>query len=233
MDELRPLRKPLELEKLDAQSFVNRVFMWMFTGLIVTAAVAAWFASTVDMTAFVKENPLVFFGAIIGELILVFILIGAISRLSTGAAAALFILYAGLNGFVFSMIVSGYTPGSIASTFAVTAAMFGGMALFGWTTKRDLGPLGTFLLMALIGLIIGSIVNMIWFSQGIFWVLTGAGVLIFAGLTAYDMQRIKEMSRAGMDGETAGRAAVMGALSLYLDFVNLFLMLLRIFGQSR
>lgn len=233
MQDIPPLQPSLQVNTLEAQSFVNRVFLWMFAGLMVTAGVAAWFASTMDMQAFVEQNPLVFFGAIIFQLVLVIALVGAVSKMSSALAAAVFVFYAGLNGFVFSMIVSAYTPGSIASTFAVTSAMFGGMALFGWMTKRDLGPLGTFLFMALIGLIVGSIVNIFFFNQTIYWILTGAGIVIFAGLTAYDMQRIKELSQSGMDEETASRAAVMGALSLYLDFINLFLMLLRIFGQQR
>lgn len=215
------------------QSFLNKVFGWMFLGLLVTAAVAAYFSQTLDMQQFVADNPFVFFGAIIAQLILVFVLVGAVAAMSPAVAALVFLLYSGLTGFVFSMIISGYTTGSIASTFAITAGMFGAMALFGFVTRRDLTSLGSILFMALIGFIIASIVNIIWFNETIYWILTGIGILIFCGLTAYDMQKLKEIGAGEMDEEASDRAAVVGALALYLDFINLFLLLLRIFGRAR
>ena len=218
----------------DAQrAFLAKVFGWMFLGLLVTAGVAAWFSQTVDMETFVADNPFVFFGAIIGQLVLVIALVAMVNRMAPALAMAMFLLYSGLTGFVFSMIISGYTTGSIASTFAITAGMFGAMALFGFVTKRDLSSLGSILFMALIGFIIASIVNLIWFNETIYWVLTGIGILIFCGLTAYDMQKLKEIGAGEMDEEASDRAAVVGALALYLDFINLFLLLLRIFGRSR
>ena len=218
----------------DAQrAFLAKVFGWMFLGLLVTAGVAAWFSQTVDMETFVADNPFVFFGAIIGQLVLVIALVAMVNRMAPALAMAMFLLYSGLTGFVFSMIISGYTTGSIASTFAITAGMFGAMALFGFVTKRDLSSLGSILFMALIGFIIASIVNLIWFNETIYWVLTGIGILIFCGLTAYDMQKLKEIGAGEMDEEASDRAAVVGALALYLDFINLFLLLLRIFGRAR
>jgi FtsH-binding integral membrane protein len=166
-------------------------------------------------------------------LVLVFVLVGAVAAMSPSVAGLVFLLYSGLTGFVFSMIISAYTPGSIASTFAITAGMFGAMALFGFVTKRDLTSLGSILFMALIGFIIASIVNIIWFNETIYWILTGIGIVIFCGLTAWDMQKLKQMSTQAMDDDTADKAAIVGALSLYLDFINLFLLLLRIFGRSR
>lgn len=215
------------------QSFLNKVFGWMFLGLLVTAAVAAYFSQTLDMQQFVEDNPFIFFGAIIAQLVLVFVLVGAVAAMSPSVAGLVFLLYSGLTGFVFSMIISAYTPGSIASTFAITAGMFGAMALFGFVTKRDLTSLGSILFMALIGFIIASIVNIIWFNETIYWILTGIGIVIFCGLTAWDMQKLKQMSTQAMDDDTADKAAIVGALSLYLDFINLFLLLLRIFGRSR
>ena len=218
----------------DAQrAFLAKVFGWMFLGLLVTAGVAAWFSQTVDMTTFVDDNPFVFIGAIIGQLVLVIALVAMVNRISPALAMAMFLLYSGLTGFVFSMIISAYTTGSIASTFAITAGMFGAMALYGFVTKRDLSSLGSILFMALIGFIIATIVNLIWFNETIYWVLTGIGILIFCGLTAYDMQKLKEIGAGEMDEEASDRAAIVGALALYLDFINLFLLLLRIFGSSR
>ncbi len=218
----------------DAQrAFLAKVFGWMFLGLLVTAGVAAWFSQTVDMETFVADNPFIFFGAIIAQLVLVIALVAMVNRMAPALAMAMFLLYSGLTGFVFSMIISGYTTGSIASTFAITAGMFGAMALFGYVTKRDLSSLGSILFMALIGFIIASIVNLIWFNETIYWVLTGIGILIFCGLTAYDMQKLKEIGAGEMDEQASDRAAVVGALALYLDFINLFLLLLRIFGRTR
>ena len=218
----------------DAQrAFLAKVFGWMFLGLLVTAGVAAWFSQTVDMATFVADNPFVLIGTVIAQLVLVIALVAMVNRISPALAMAMFLLYSGLTGFLFSMIVSAYTPGSIASTFAITAGMFGSMAIYGFVTKRDLSSLGAILFMGLIGFIIGSIVNLIWFNETIYWVLTGIGILIFCGLTAYDMQKLKEIGAGEMDEEASDRAAIVGALALYLDFINLFLLLLRIFGSSR
>ena len=157
----------------------------------------------------------------------------AINRLSPAAALALFFLYAATVGITFALVFELYTAQSIFTTFLITSAMFGGVALWGYVTKRDLSTMGTVLFMALIGLILASVVNLFLANEAIYWITTYAGVAIFAGLTAYDMQKIKGFARAGLEGDAEDRAAIMGALALYLDFINLFLFLLRIFGQRR
>jgi FtsH-binding integral membrane protein len=153
--------------------------------------------------------------------------------MSVGAAQTMFWVYAGLVGVSLATIFLVYTHTSIARVFFVTAAAFGGLSLYGYTTKRDLSPVGSFLIMGLIGVIIASIVNIWLASSALQFAVSVIGVLVFAGLTAYDTQRIKEMYFEGDDQLTAGRKAVMGALSLYLDFINLFMMLLQLFGARR
>lgn len=215
-------------------TFVQRVFAWMAIGLTVTGAIAAVIGTSVDETWW--ENHFgVFVGLIILELVVVFGLVFLIKRIPSALAIAAFFFYSALNGVTLSIIFALYTTGSIAATFFVTAGMFGAMAAIGWFTKRDLSTMGSILFMALIGLILASIVNLFVANEALYWIITYAGVLIFAGLTAYDMQKIKEMQAAGADAysEQGKKAAVMGALALYLDFINLFLFLLRIFGERR
>ncbi|HEY8001251.1 MAG TPA: Bax inhibitor-1/YccA family protein, partial [Solirubrobacterales bacterium] len=154
-------------------------------------------------------------------------------RLSPPVALALFFLYAATVGVTFAFIFELYTAQSIFTTFLVTSAMFGAVGAWGYVTKRDLSTMGTVLLMALVGLILATIVNIFVASEALYWITTYAGVAIFAGLTAYDMQKIKGYARAGLDGDAEQRASILGALALYLDFINLFLYLLRIFGQQR
>jgi FtsH-binding integral membrane protein len=170
---------------------------------------------------------------IFAPLALVFFLSFRIGSMSVGAAQATFWIYAALLGVSLSSIFLAYTAASITQVFFITAATFGAMSLWGYTTNRDLSGFGSFLFMGLIGIVIASIVNIFLQSSGLGWVVSIIGVLVFTGLTAYDTQKIKEMYYAGDDGTVAGRKAVMGALSLYLNFINLFLMLLRLFGQSR
>jgi FtsH-binding integral membrane protein len=164
---------------------------------------------------------------------LVFFISFRIQHLQASTALGLFMLYAGLLGVSLASLSLVYTQASIARVFFITAASFGALSLYGYTTKRDLTAMGSFLIMGLFGLIIASIVSLIWPSGALQFVISVVGVLIFAGLTAYDTQRIKEMYDVMDDGTVAGRKAVMGALSLYLDFINMFLMLLRIFGDRR
>jgi len=166
----------------------------------------------------------------IGELALVFILSGAINRLSGTVATLLFLGYSALNGLTLSVIFIVYTADSIASTFAVTAAMFGAMSIYGYLTKKDLTSWGSFLFMGLIGIVIASLVNIFLQSSAVSWVVSGIGVLVFTGLTAYDTWKIKAMAAAGEEGR---KPAILGALTLYLDFINLFLMLLRFMGGRR
>ena len=162
-----------------------------------------------------------------------FFLSWRIDRLSAATARALFFVYAALLGASLSTIFAVYTDASITRVFFISAAAFGGLSLWGYTTQRDLSPMGSFLMMGLIGIIIASLVNIFLKSSGLDWIVSVIGVIVFAGLTAWDTQKIKEMYSAYDDGTVAGRKAVMGALTLYLDFINLFLMLLRLFGGRR
>src|SRR5512132_1870999 len=212
------------------QDFVRRVFAWMFGGLLVTAASAAAIGASDSLLTDITENPIlliVLFGAQIG---LVVWLSAGISRMSPGLAAAVFLGYSALNGVVFAFVFELYTAQSIFTTFLITAGMFGALAAWGYFTDLDLTRLGAVLFMALIGLILATIVNLFVANDALYWVTTYAGVAIFAGLTAYDMQKLKQW---GAQDPGDGRLAVLGALALYLDFINLFLFLLRIFGQAR
>jgi FtsH-binding integral membrane protein len=214
--------------------FIRRVYNWMGLGLAATAVVALYTASNPQLLRMIFGNTLVFFGLIIGELILVFWLSAAINRLSYATASLMFFVYSALNGLTLAVIFLAYTRASIASTFFITAGTFGAMSFYGYTTKRDLSSWGSFLFMGLIGIILASVVNLFFNSPMVYWVVTYAGILVFVGLTAYDTNKLKEMALAGFaDEETEGKSAVMGALALYLDFINLFLMLLRIFGGRR
>jgi uncharacterized protein len=214
--------------------FIRRVYNWMGLGLALTALVALYTASNPALLGVIFGNSLVFFGLIIAQLGLVLVLSAAINRLQASTATLLFFLYSALTGLTLSVIFLAYTRASIASTFLVTAGTFGAMSFYGYTTKRDLTSWGSFLFMGLIGIILASVVNIFFQNEMIYWVVTYAGILIFVGLTAYDTQALKEMARAGFaDEETERKGAVMGALRLYLDFINLFLMLLRVMGSRR
>jgi len=219
--------------QLARQSFLTSVFAWMFVGLGLTAGVAAYVASSNDMIAWFEDNSLIFFGLLIAEIGLVIAISWGISRISYQVAVFLFALYAAMNGFTLSIILEVYTTASIVSAFAVAAGMFAGMAAYGYVTKRDLSGLRSILFMGLIGVIIGLFVNIIWANSVLYWFVTFAGVLVFCGLTAYDMQKLKQIGSSGLDEKTAQKASIVGALSLYLDFINLFLFLLRIFGSAR
>ena len=212
--------------------FMRRVYNWMGLGLALTALVSLYTTSNPQLLSLIVGNSLVFFGLIIGELALVIILSAAINRLQASTATLLFFVYSALNGLTLSVIFLAYTRASIASTFFVTAGTFGVTSFYGYTTQRDLTSWGSFFFMGLIGIIIASVVNFFLHSPMIYWMVTYAGVLIFVGLTAYDTQKLKQMAMMGFaDEETARKSAVMGALALYLDFINLFLMLLRIMGR--
>ena len=219
--------------QLAQQTFFSKVFGWMFFGLMLTAVISAYFASQQDMLKFFNENPMYLFAALGIEWIIVFVMILAIKKISATVATFLFILYAALNGFTMSMIISIYTTGSIASAFAITAGMFGAMALYGYATKKDLSSWGSVLIMALIGFLIASIVNIFFYNETIYWILSGLGIVIFCGLTAYHMNRLKKISHASMSEEQRNKSAIIGALSLYLDFINLFCLILRFVGNAR
>jgi len=213
---------------------MQQVYLWMTVGLLATAGVAYFVVST-PIFGLVR-NPIIFFGAIIVELVMVVALSRAIARMSPAAAVGLFFVYAALNGVTMSVIFAVYTLSSIAITFFATACLFGAMTIIGYTTSRDLTKLGGFLLMGLIGFLIGSVINLFFASSAFYWLLTFAGIAIFVGLTAWNTQRIKNMTLAALqqgDELMAQRVGIIGALSLYLDFVNLFLLLLRLGGRRR
>lgn len=215
-------------------SFMNKVYSWMSLALVITAITAVFTASSRTMVELIFGNRLVFYGLIIGELILVVRLSAFASRLSAQAATATFLIYSALNGLTLAAIFLVYTASSIATTFFIAAGMFGIMSLYGYFTKRDLTTWGNLLFMALIGLILASIVNIFWANSTLYWITTYAGVLIFTGLVAYDTQKIKNMNVLGNEGTDEDRKeAIIGALSLYLDFINLFIYLLRIFGSRK
>ncbi|MBM3667959.1 MAG: Bax inhibitor-1/YccA family protein [Actinobacteria bacterium] len=217
----------------DSSAFLTKVFAWMFIGLAITGGVAALIGSNDALLTDLTESPGILIGIIIGQLVLVIALIAAINRMPVGLAMLMFFLYSATVGVTFSLIFELYTTESIFTAFFVTAGMFGALAVFGAVTKIDLSRVGAIAFMALIGLILATIVNLFWANETLYWVTTYAGVLIFAALTAYDMQKIKQLSHAGLEGEAESRASIIGALSLYLDFINLFLFLLRIFGRAR
>ena len=213
-------------------AFLWKVYGWMAVGLGLTAVVAFAVAGSPDLMRVLVGNRLVFFGLVIAELGLVFYLSARADRLSPGTASGLFALYSVLNGVTLSVILLAYTGESVTMTFVVTAGMFGALALFGSTTKRSLAGAGQFFMMGLVGLILASILGMFWHNDALQFLISVVGVIVFTGLTAYDAQRLKQMALALPEGQV-GAYAVVGALSLYLDFINLFLMLLRLTGGRR
>ena len=211
-------------------TLVRQVYAWMGAGLALTALMALITVSTPELLKAIVGNRLVFYGLMFGELALVFALSGAIHRMSAGVATMLFIGYSALNGLTLSVIFLVYTADSIASTFAVSAAMFGVMSIYGYATKKDLTSWGSFLFMGLIGIVIASLVNIFLRNDAVSWVVSAIGVIVFTGLTAYDTWKIKALAAEGAEGR---KPAILGALTLYLDFINLFLMLLRLMGGRR
>lgn len=212
---------------------MRNVYLWMTLGLAMTGLTAAYMASNLGWMQTLAENSILFYGLIIAELGLVWYLSARVMNLSFATAGILFAVYAILNGVTFSFILLVYTAESIVTTFFVTAGTFAAMALVGFFIKRDLSAIGRFLFMALIGLIIATLVNMFVGSSAFAWALTYIGVLLFCGLTAYDTQKIKNMllEYGGEVNEDTMKLALMGSLTLYLDFINLFLYLLRILGN--
>ncbi len=218
----------------EQQRFMVRVYNWMTVGLGMTGGTAYMVANSPTLLKLIFGNPIVPIVLVIAQLGLVVYLAMAVKKMSASQATGVFLLYAGLTGLTFSSIFIVYTASSITSTFLVTAGTFAAMSFYGYTTKKDLTSWGSFLFMGLIGIIIASIVNMFLNNETVYWVVTYAGVLIFVGLTAYDTQKIKEMNILGNEGtDEDTKEAISGALTLYLDFINLFLMLLRIMGDRR
>jgi FtsH-binding integral membrane protein len=213
--------------------FFNAVYAWMAAGLALTAVVAWWVSTQPEVMRQIFRGPMLI-ALIIAELALVFVIAAATTKINATAATVLFLLYSALNGLTLSVIFLIYTRGSLAGTFGVTAGTFAATSVYGYVTKRDLTSLGSILFMALIGLIIASIVNLFWANSTLYWIITYAGVLIFVGLTAYDTQKLKHIAYQTTDNPAlAARLSVNGALTLYLDFINLFLFLLRILGSRR
>lgn len=215
------------------RKFLLGVYNWMAMGLALTGVVAYGIYNSSAVYT-IAGNPILYFGLFIVQLAVVMGLSFAINKIPSGVAVGAFFLYAALTGLTFSVLFLVYTGASIASTFFICAAMFGSVSVFGYFTKMDLSKFGTYFFMALIGLIVASVVNIFLNSTTLHWIISYAGVLIFVGLTAYDTQRIKRMSQTtDYETEQGKKSAVMGALTLYLDFINMFLFLLRILGNRK
>jgi FtsH-binding integral membrane protein len=213
-------------------AFLSKVYGWMFLGLLVTAGTAVVVASSPALIETLILNRILFWGLLIAQLGVVFYLSARVNKVSPVTAAVLFMLYSGMVGITSSVIFLIYTGASIVSAFVITGGMFGAMAVFGSLTKRSLAGVGQFMFMGLIGLILASVVSIFWFNDVLMFVINVVGVLVFTGLTAWDAQRLKQMAVALPDGRV-GSYAVVGALSLYLDFINLFFFILRLMGGRR
>ncbi len=236
MQQLQPQSRAVDVEQYSAeiQLVFSQVYLLMTLGLVVTAIVAAWVSVTPSMLRLIFSSPWVWIGLMLVQIVVVIALSAAVTRLSTGVSVALFLVYAALLGVSLSAMLLYYTQTSITTTFLITAGTFGIMSVFGFVTKRDLTKLGNLMIMLLIGFILGSLLNIFLRSTAIYWILTYVGVAIFVGLIAYDTQKIKQMAATNLNsGRGHGAIVVMGALKLYLDFINLFLLLLRIFGRQR
>ena len=213
-------------------AFLSRVYGWMFLGLLITSGTALVVASSPLLIETLILNRILFWILLFAQLGLVFYLAARVEKMAPATAAILFLLYSALVGITSSVILLIYTGASIVSTFVITAGMFGALAVFGTLTKRSLAGVGQFMFMGLIGLILASIVGLFWHSDALQFVISVVGVVVFTGLTAWDAQRLKQMAVALPDGRV-GAFAVVGALALYLDFINLFFFLLRLFGGRR
>lgn len=211
---------------------MKRVYLNMFLGLLVTAFVSMACANSIAYLEFILLNRWAMIGLIIAEFGLVIGISSGINRLSSTVAMLLFFLFAAVNGLMLAPIFLVYTGASIAKTFFITAGTFGAMSIYGYTTGTDLSKFSRILMMALIGLIIATVVNMFMHSESFDYIISFVGIILFVGLTAWDTQKIKQMA-VGMPADQIGRLATIGALSLYLDFINLFLYLLRFFGDRR
>ncbi|EPR40230.1 protein of unknown function UPF0005 [Desulfovibrio sp. X2] len=215
--------------------FMRGVYGWMSAGLMLTAAAAIYTASSPAMIQAIFGNSILLIVLLVAEVGLVFAISGAINRLSATTATGLFLLYSVLNGVTLSSIFLVYSMAAIYKAFLTAGGMFGAMSIYGYVTKKDLSSWGSFLFMGLIGVVIAMVVNMFLRSPGLDFVISGVGVLVFVGLTAYDTQRLRYMAATAPMGDATvmRRGAIMGALQLYLDFINLFLMLLSLFGGRR
>lgn len=209
---------------------MSAVYRWMTAGLAVTALVAYAVATSETAIRFIFGNRIVFLGMFVAEIALVISISAAVNRLSAAAAGGLFMLYSALNGATLSVVLLVYTGASVGLAFATTAATFGAMSVYATVTRRNLASWGSFLFMGLIGIVIASIINIFLSSSMLSFIVSCAAVVVFTGLAAYDTQKLRALARAG---GTVAALPVNGALALYLDFVNLFLALLRLFGSRR
>ncbi|MDE6006948.1 MAG: Bax inhibitor-1/YccA family protein [Muribaculaceae bacterium] len=219
--------------KEQTNSIMKRVYVRMTIGLLVSAFVALGVASSQSLLYFFAGNQIVFWGMWIAMIAMAFIIPARLAKMSSGAVLGCFILFSALMGASLAPIFVVYKLGSIVATFFVTAGTFGAMSVYGYFTKTDLSKMGSILIMALFGLIIASVVNIFWANSTLYWIVTYAGVLIFVGLTAWDTQQVKRLAAANLEPSMADKLATMGAMNLYLDFINLFLYLLRILGDRR
>ena len=227
---------PLKTARAQVQvnEFIRSVYNWMAIGLGLTGVVAFYVSNSETLLKLIFGNQIIFFGLIIAELVLVFTISARVHKMQASTATSLFVLYAALNGATLSAIFLIYTSSSITSTFFICAATFIASSIFGMVTKRDLTSMGQFMFMGLIGIVIASVVNLFVRSSGMSLIVSYIGVIVFVGLTAYDTQKLRTMALsqpAGLDSGTVRKGAILGALTLYLDFINLFLMLLRILGN--
>lgn len=214
--------------------FMQKVYLWMTFALTLTGFVAYRTTQSEFLLELIFSSSFGFIGLILAELALVFWISSGLQRMSSNMAIGLFLLYSVLNGMTLSVLLIAYTGASVASTFFITAGMFGAMSVYGYTTKQDLSSWGNLLFMALIGLILASVVNIFLQSSGLYWLISYIGVLIFVGLTAYDTQKIKQLAdQVIVESEVGRKVAILGALTLYLDFINMFIFMLRILGNRR
>jgi uncharacterized protein len=218
----------------ELRKFLLHVYNWMAMGLAVTGVVAFGVAMSGTLVRFIVMNPFIFYGLMIAQLVVVIAMSAAINKIPSVVAIGAFFLYAFLTGLTFSVLFIVYTSTSIALTFFICAAMFGSVSVFGYITKMNLAGVGSFAMMGLFGIIIASIANFFVQSEMLYWLISYAGVLVFVGLTAWDTQKIKRMAQeTNFETEQGKKVAIMGALELYLDFINMFLFLLRIMGNRR
>ena len=216
--------------------FIRSVYNWMGIGLALTGFIAYFVSNNAQIQNLIFGNKLVFFGLIIAELALVYIISARVNKIQASTATSLFIIYAALNGATLASLFLVYTSSSITSTFFICSATFVACSIFGMTTKRDLTSMGGFMAMGLIGILIASVVNMFIRSSAMNMIISYIGVIVFVGLTAYDTQKLKHMAMTQPSGLEAGvirKGAILGALTLYLDFINLFIMLLSVLGGRR
>jgi hypothetical protein len=223
---------PLAIGADRVTAFLRKVYGWMFAGLGITAATAFAVAGSPTLLRAIVGNWLVFIGLLVGQVALVIALSARVDRMAPRTAAVLFVVYSALIGAMISVVLVAFTGASIGTTFVVAAGMFGALALYGTTTKRSLAGIGQFFIMGLVGLMLAIVVGFFWKAPALQFVISVVGVLVFTGLAAWDAQRLKAMAAVTPDNLLAGRA-VVGALSLYLDFINLFLFLLRFLGARR